>query len=54
MHIVFQLHGVHSFDCTVFINVLINISYLKLNNRFSKFRSMVHEYVSQLTTTPKS
>jgi len=32
MHIVFQLYDVLRFGSTVFINVLMNISTLKLNN----------------------
>jgi len=33
MHIVFQLYDVLRFDSTVVINVLINISFPKLNNQ---------------------
>jgi len=33
MHIVFQLYDVLMFDSTVVINVLMNISSLKLNNQ---------------------
>jgi len=40
MHIVFQLYDVLRFDSTVVINVLINISSLKLNNLFFLFRSI--------------
>jgi len=53
MHLVFQLYGVLRFDSTVCMNiVLINISSLKLNNQI--FRSLVHKYASELTTTPKA
>jgi len=34
MRIVFQLYAVLRFDSTVVINVLFNISSLKLNNQF--------------------
>jgi len=49
--IVFQLYDVLRFDSTIVINVRINISSLKLNNQFFKFRSIVHEYASNLTTS---
>jgi len=50
----FQFHEVLRFYSTVVINVLINISSLKLNNQFLKFQGMVHEYASELTTTHKA
>jgi len=50
--IVFRLHDVLGFDSSLVINVLIHISSLKLNNQV--FRSIMHEYASGLTTTPKA
>jgi len=53
MHIVYQLYDVLRFDYTVVINVLINVSSLKLNNQiFLKLR--VHEYTSGLISTHKA
>jgi len=52
MHIVFHFYDVLRFDSTVVINILINISSLKLNNQI--LRSLVHEYASELTTVPKA
>jgi len=51
MHILFQLFDVLRFDSTVVINVLINRSFLTLNNKI--LRSLAREYASELTTTPK-
>jgi len=52
-YIVFQLYDVVRFGSTVVINVLINISSLKLNNLcFQISKHEVHEYASGLTSTP--
>jgi len=49
MHIVFQLYDVLRFGSTVVINVLINISFPKLNNQaFKNFEA------SGLTSKPKA
>jgi len=51
----FQLDDVLSSDSTIVIYVLINISFPKLNNQTKLFKILkckVHEYVSQLTSTP--
>jgi len=55
MHVVFQLHDVLRFDSAVVINVLINISFPKLNNQIFLISMLrVHEYTSGLTSTPKA
>jgi len=47
MHIKFQLYDVLRFDSTVVIDVLMNISYPKLNNQIFKIpKHIVHEYTS--------
>jgi len=54
VRIVFQLHDVLGFDSTLVINVLINTSSPKLNDQiFNILKYKVHEYVFQLTSTPK-
>jgi len=54
MHIVFQISDVLRFDCTVYINVLINISPVKVKESiFFNSKHRVHEYASGLTLTPK-
>jgi len=55
MSIVFQLYDVLRFDSTEVINVLINISSQKLNIQiFLIVKLRVHEYTSELTSTPKA
>ena len=54
-HIAFQLYDVLRFVSTVVINLLINISSPKLNNRFVFIlKHTVHECASGLTSTPKA
>jgi len=56
MHKLFQPYDVLRFDSTVVINLLMNISSLKLNNQFFfSFQSTeLHECVSGLTSTSKA
>ena len=55
MHTVFQLYDVLRFDSTVVINVLINISSLKVKQpNFLMVKHRVHECASGLNSTPKA
>ena len=54
MYIVFQLYDALRLDSTAFINVLINITSPKLSNQFFFISSTVHEYASDLISTPKA
>jgi len=52
---VFQLDDVLRFDSNVVINVLINMSSLKVKQPiFFILKHRVHEYASELNSTPKA